>query len=69
MDKRHRPVALGTYTDVRGKPQSINMASKSKKVKISSRYFENNINWETKFAEIIQPICQKRLIVSLGVHC
>ena len=38
--------------DVRGKPQSTNMASKSKKVKISSRYFENNINWETKFAEL-----------------
>ena len=25
---------------------------KSKKVKNSSRYFENNINWETKFAEL-----------------
>ena len=38
--------------DVRGKPQSTNMVAKIKKVKNSSRYFENNINWGTKFAEL-----------------
>ena len=44
--------APGDTHDVIGKPQSTNMAPKSKNLKISSRYFENNINWETKFAEL-----------------